>query len=117
MEAFPLDAVFTAPGALVGAAVVTAIVEMIKRLTAFPSTGRAPMLLAAFVAALLIGLATLDADELTALELGQRILTVVLAWLNVATAAIGTHATARKVHAVATGTTDTRGPDNDGGVG
>jgi hypothetical protein len=116
MEVFPLDAVFTAPGALVGAAVVTAVVEMVKRLTPFPTTGRAPMLLAAGGAAGLVGLAALDTEALTQLELGARVLTIVLAWVNVSVAAIGTHATARKVHAVATGTTNTRGADA-GGVG
>lgn len=117
MEAFPLDAVFTAPGALVGAALVAGLVELVKQLTPYPATGRAPMMLAAGIAAGLVGLAALDTDSLRSLEPGAFVLGLILAWLNVTTAAIGTHATTRKAIAVATRTTNPDGPDpeNPGG--
>lgn len=108
MEPFPLEIIFTAAGALVGAGVVTAIVELAKKFGVIAETGRAPMLAAAVLS---LGLVLLAAWSLAPGISPESILLGVLSWLNVTTAAIGTHAAVRKTAAVMSGSTNPSGPD------
>lgn len=108
MEPFPLEIIFTAAGAIVGAGVVTSLVELAKKFGAISEHGRAPMLTAAGLSAGLVGLAAWSASVGISPE---SILLGVLAWLNVTTAAIGTHAAVRKAGAVMSGSTNPSGPD------
>lgn len=111
MEPFPLEIVFTAAGAIVGAGLIASIVELAKRFGVIAEHGRAPMISSAVLAAALVGLAAWSAGLAFTPE---SILLGVLAWMNVSTAAIGSHATVRKAHSIATHSTNPAGPDPEG---
>lgn len=111
MEPFDLAIIFTAAGALIGAALVTAAVELLKRLGILAVHGRAPMLAAAALSA---GLVLLGAWSIGFVLSPENLLLGILAWINVTTAAIGTHATVRKAGAIASGSTNPGGPDPEG---
>jgi hypothetical protein len=104
-----LDLVFTAAGAAAIGGFLAGVVEGLKQL--MPGThahGRAPMLLAALLALLVVGAAAWDS--------GQPITPAsafvgFLAFWSVYTAAVGTHATVMKAARVVNGTTNPRGPD------
>lgn len=84
---FPLEEVFTAQGALVAAAAVTAIVQLLKKFVPFLPDGGNGVL--ALVAALAAGIVLLAfADSGMALD-AQAILNIVMTWATVATAAVG----------------------------
>ena len=112
MEAFELAILFTAAGALVGAGVVKAIASVIKSFGFLPEHGRIWLVATAILAAGLIGLALLDIEWLGGDDLGQDILVIILAWLNIYTSAVGVHETAVKVQDVVSGNTNPSGPDN-----
>lgn len=97
---FPLSELFTAQGALVGAAAITVVVQLIKKFVPFlPSGGPAVLALVAVLAAGLTALAVADAgDPITA----QSILTIVMTWAAVATAAVGTFEAGAAVATAAT---------------
>jgi hypothetical protein len=98
----------TAGAAVVGGA-IAGIVQLIKPLLpAQWSHGRAPMILAATLALLVVVLALVDAQ----LGLSPGAMFVgLLTWAGVYGAAIGTHATAHKIGTIAAGATNPTGPD------
>lgn len=82
-----------AAGAAIAAAIVTSIVELLKRtFTDLPGTGAAWAFGLSAVLYVVAGIAT----DVRSLDAG---LTVFLAWLACATAAVGIHSTARTVAA------------------
>lgn len=113
MEAFDLAILFTAAGALVGAGLIKVIVSAAKSF-GLPETGRAPMLAALALSALLIGLALWDSDILSNGLSGADVLLILLSVLNVYAAAIGVHETTAKIQRVASGSTNPAGPDPQG---
>ena len=94
------------PELVAAIALVAGLTEAVKRLV-FPDAwqyGRAPMLLAALLAAGAVALgsaATLPPIDLAA------------AWLAVYTGAVGAHQSVTKAARVVAGTTDTAGPDDE----
>lgn len=111
MDELTLGMVLTTAGASVVGGFIAGVVEVLKGtlLPASWSTGRAPMLLAALLAAAVTALALLDA------QLGfspGSVFVAFLTWFGVYAAAIGTHATVTKAGRVMRGTTDPAGPDD-----
>lgn len=87
MNGFPLSEIFTAQGALVGAAAVMVVVQLVKRFVPFlPSGGPQVLWVVAALAAGLVALAVADAGGVDG---AQGILEVVMTWATVTTAAIG----------------------------
>lgn len=89
---FPLSELFTAQGALVGAAAVTAIVQLLKKFVPFlPDGGNGVLWMVAALSAGLVALAVVDRG---AAVTAQGVLEIVMTWAAVATAAVGTFETA-----------------------
>jgi hypothetical protein len=93
MDAFPLENIFDAAGALVAGGFIAAIVALLQQLTPLPAGGRPAMWAAAGLAAGLIVLALMDrntaAEVAEPIGAGSAILGYVLAWLNITVSAIG----------------------------
>lgn len=97
---FPLEQVFTAQGALVAAAAVTAITQLLKKFVPFlPDGGRGVLWMVAGLSAAIVALAVLDSGA--AID-AQGILNWVMTWATVATAAVGAFEAGTAVMAAST---------------
>lgn len=84
---FALSELFTAEGALVGAAAVMVVVQLLKRFVPFlPDGGPQVLWMVGLLSAGLVALAVADAGGVDG---AQGILSMVMTWATVATAAIG----------------------------
>lgn len=111
MESFQLAILLTTAGATVGAALIKTLVSAGKQLGFVPEYGRGPMYAAAVLAGVLIALAVWDSTLLTdGVDAGDVFL-IFLSFFGLYAAAIGIHETAVKVQRIASGTTNSSGPD------
>ena len=115
MEAFELAILFSAAGALVGAGLIKTLVSAGKGWGIVPEHGRGVLFATAILAAILIALAGLDADWIGGDDIGQDVLVIVLAWVNIYAASIGVHETAIKVQSIVSNSTTPDGPDGPAG--
>lgn len=109
----PLAEIFTAPGVIAWAAVVTLIVQFLKKLAWFPvpESGRGVLYAVAVVAGCLVLLAAWDTGfSMFANPTG--IIGLLLTWISVSTAAVGTAEATSKAVRVVRGTTNPTGPDS-----
>ena len=111
MEFFDLAILFTAPGAVVGAALVKTLVSAGKAWGLVPEHGRGTLYAVAVLSAMLIALATWGAEFVMDGIAAQDLLMILLAWSALYAASVGVHETAVKVQRIASGTTNPVAPD------
>lgn len=108
----PLAEVFTAAGVTAWAAAIVGLVQFGKRFLPFiPEHGRGVLALVAVLAGIVVALAAWDIGVSLS---PQAIVVLALTWSALGSAAIGLYEAGLKAIAVATGSTDTTGPDERG---
>ena len=111
MEDFQLAILLTTAGAAVGAAFIKTIISALKGLGVVPETGRGVLIAVLAASAVLIGLALWDAQTFAdGIDAGD-VFMALLSLVGLYTASVGVHETVVKVQAIASGTTNSSGPD------